>query len=177
MTMMLEQGLRIRFQRRLKNKRNKTVEALKGFGLDLGDCDEDEKIIRLAYAYLGREVRNLSMTYSGVQARYANIIQWCKRRDRGENLSKNVNRDIAEFYRSYDWRKIRYAVLETYGPVCMCCGWERSDGIKIHVDHIKPLRFNWDLRLDFDNLQVLCEICNHGKGNWDRTDWRPEING
>jgi len=21
---------------------------------------------------------------------------------------------------------------------------------------------------------VLCEVCNHGKGNWDETDWRPE---
>lgn len=30
-----------------------------------------------------------------------------------------------------------------------------------------------DLALSMDNLQVLCGDCNHGKGNWDVTDWRP----
>ena len=28
------------------------------------------------------------------------------------------------------------------------------------------------LALDVDNLQILCHECNHGKGNWDMTDWR-----
>lgn len=73
------------------------------------------------------------------------------------------------FYASYEWRKLRYKVLLTYGRKCMCCG--SVDG-PFHVDHIKSLRFNWSLRLDETNLQVLCEVCNHGKGNWDATDHR-----
>ena len=26
--------------------------------------------------------------------------------------------------------------------------------------------------LEITNLQILCHECNHGKGNWDQTDWR-----
>ena len=44
----------------------------------------------------------------------------------------------------------------------------------MNVDHIKPRKKYPELALDKSNLQVLCEECNHGKGNWDETDWRPE---
>lgn len=89
----------------------------------------------------------------------------------GESAPKP--RDAAdEFYASYQWRKLRMEVLKLYGRRCQCCGATPDHGVVIHVDHIKPLRFFWDLRLEISNLQVLCEVCNHGKGNWDRTDWR-----
>ena len=81
---------------------------------------------------------------------------------------------VAAFYQSFEWRKLRYRVLKKFGQRCMCCGQTPADGVKMHVDHIQPLRFFWNRRLDFENLQVLCEVCNHGKGNWDRTDWRIE---
>lgn len=54
----------------------------------------------------------------------------------------------------------------------MCCGATREDGVQIQVDHIKPRKTHPELALDINNLQVLCEVCNHGKGNWDQTDWR-----
>ena len=50
----------------------------------------------------------------------------------------------------------------------MCCG----SADKIRGDHIKPIRRYWNLRLDPDNIQILCEECNHGKGSWDETDFR-----
>lgn len=77
-----------------------------------------------------------------------------------------------EFYRSYEWRKIRYAALKKYGPKCMLCGRVAEDGVVMNVDHIKPRRKYPELVLCLDNLQVLCSVCNHGKGNWDETDWR-----
>jgi 5-methylcytosine-specific restriction endonuclease McrA len=44
----------------------------------------------------------------------------------------------------------------------------------MNVDHIKPRKqFPW-LALDIDNCQILCQACNHGKGNWSQTDWRPD---
>ena len=76
------------------------------------------------------------------------------------------------FLWTYEWRQLRMKVLKKYGPRCQCCGASASDGTKICVDHIKPRRKHPELALDFDNLQVLCDDCNHGKGSWDMTDWR-----
>lgn len=78
-----------------------------------------------------------------------------------------------EFLTSYAWRKLRMVVLKKRGPGCECCGAKAPD-VRIHVDHIKPRRKYPELALEESNLQVLCEECNHGKGNWDETDWRPE---
>jgi hypothetical protein len=78
------------------------------------------------------------------------------------------------FLLTYEWRRARMAALKKYGAKCMCCGATPADGVRMHVDHIKPRKIYPQLALEPDNLQVLCEVCNHGKGNWDMTDWRPE---
>lgn len=80
---------------------------------------------------------------------------------------------VKRFYEGFEWRRLRYSILKKYGFRCLACGRSPEDGAVIHVDHIKPLRKNWDLRLDPDNLQPLCDWCNHGKGNWDESDLRP----
>jgi hypothetical protein len=83
--------------------------------------------------------------------------------------------DVASdaFLASYEWRRVRMMALKTYGPRCMCCGATPADGAVMNVDHIKPrLKFP-KLALTLSNLQILCGPCNHGKGNWDMTDWRP----
>lgn len=77
-----------------------------------------------------------------------------------------------DFLVTYEWRKLRMQVLTKRGARCECCGATPIDGIRIHVDHIKPRRLFPELALVESNLQVLCEVCNHGKGNWDHTDWR-----
>lgn len=77
-----------------------------------------------------------------------------------------------DFLLSFEWRSVRMMALKRYGPKCQCCGATPADGVKMHVDHIKPRKLFPHLALSLDNLQVLCEVCNHGKGNWDMTDWR-----
>lgn len=77
-----------------------------------------------------------------------------------------------EFLSTYEWRKTRMIALKKYGARCQCCGASAATGAVIHVDHIKPRKLFPQLALDVDNLQVLCHECNHGKGNWDMTDWR-----
>jgi 5-methylcytosine-specific restriction endonuclease McrA len=76
------------------------------------------------------------------------------------------------FYDSYEWRKLRYRALVQHGGQCMACGRTRKDGVILHVDHIKPRKKFPELQLTLSNLQVLCHECNHGKSNWDQTDWR-----
>ncbi len=87
-------------------------------------------------------------------------------------LPKRTKRAKSEFLESYEWRRLRMEALIKYGPRCMCCGATPNMGAVMHVDHIKPRLTHPELALELDNLQILCHECNHGKGNWDSTDWR-----
>jgi len=79
-----------------------------------------------------------------------------------------TNREISRFYSSSEWAKIRYQVLKEQGRECVVCGATKN----LTVDHIKPLRKYPELAKDITNLQVMCRLCNRGKGAWDQTDWR-----
>lgn len=84
--------------------------------------------------------------------------------------------DVSDrFYRSYKWRRLRVDALEAnrqrYGMLaCECCGM--IDVAAFHVDHIYPRSTHPELALDPDNLQVLCDACNIGKGTAYTTNWR-----
>lgn len=77
-----------------------------------------------------------------------------------------------DFLRTFEWKATRMMALKKYKPVCMCCGDSPKSGAVLNVDHIKPRRIFPQLALDVDNLQILCSVCNAGKGSWDMTDWR-----
>lgn len=74
------------------------------------------------------------------------------------------------FYQSQAWLELRQRVLDTYGPTCMCCGVTKNDET-IQVDHVKPKARYPALALVFENMQVLCQPCNLGKGTAE-TDYR-----
>lgn len=76
------------------------------------------------------------------------------------------------FLLSYEWRQLRMFVLKRDGAKCACCGRTPATGAVMNVDHIKPRKTHPELALDATNCQVLCHVCNHGKGNWDKTNWR-----
>jgi 5-methylcytosine-specific restriction endonuclease McrA len=69
------------------------------------------------------------------------------------------------FYDTREWRELRWKVLRKSDMRCNACGRSRSDGIILHVDHIKPRSKYPELELVESNLQVLCEDCNIGKSN------------
>lgn len=92
----------------------------------------------------------------------------------GKQNGLHVDPTGKDFLWSYAWRQLRMQALRKYGARCQCCGASPQTGAVMNVDHIKPRKLFPHLALDLDNLQVLCHECNHGKGNWDQTDWRPE---
>lgn len=61
---------------------------------------------------------------------------------------------------------LRVQILERDNYTCQMCGrtvWD--EGVKLHIDHIKPFSKGGDNSPN--NLQVLCSDCNHGKYNKD----------
>jgi len=97
-----------------------------------------------------------------------------KRHTVGKKPKKTVNKFVTtdDFLTTYEWRKLRMEALKKYGPKCMCCGATPATGAVMNVDHIKPRKLFPELALELTNLQILCHECNHGKGNWDQSDWR-----
>lgn len=83
----------------------------------------------------------------------------------------------SDFLQTYEWRVVRMQALKKHGARCQCCGASPANGAVMNVDHIKPRRLFPHLALEVDNLQILCGDCNHGKGNWDMTDWRGSDDG
>lgn len=79
---------------------------------------------------------------------------------------------VNKFYKSKEWRYLRYKVLAEQRGRCQLCGRSRKDGAILHCDHIVALSKDWSRRLDKSNIQVLCEECNLGKSNRDSIDWR-----
>lgn len=79
------------------------------------------------------------------------------------------------FYASWDWKKKRMEALLKHGHRCQSCGAAPANlrSVRLVVDHIKPIRSHWELRLELSNLQVLCDDCNMGKGHWLEADFRP----
>lgn len=89
-------------------------------------------------------------------------------------LRETPQAKIDAFYASAEWKRLSYEAKVLYGKKCQCCGVGPDRGVIINTDHIKPIRYYWDLRLEIGNLQVLCENCNRGKGSWDETNHRPD---
>ena len=77
-----------------------------------------------------------------------------------------------KFYKTPEWRSLRYFTIKDRGNKCECCGCGPDTGTPIHVDHILPRSIYTEHALNPDNLQVLCEDCNLAKSNTDTSDWR-----
>jgi 5-methylcytosine-specific restriction endonuclease McrA len=85
-------------------------------------------------------------------------------------LSNKTYEETSEFYRSHEWRSCRREFLKNnLSRECSYCKIELNEEIedrKLNVDHIKPLKYYWDLRIDHSNLQIVCHACNKMKGSF-----------
>jgi len=73
-----------------------------------------------------------------------------------------------EFYSSPEWEKVRkQAMIRDYG-LCQDCLKENRITPADVVDHIKPIRHFWHLRLTLENLRCLCNRHHAAKTAEDR---------
>ena len=107
---------------------------------------------------------------SSKNKKYKNKIKFKKNKSHSFHVMpcKNIVKND-KFYRSVEWRNLRYAAFEKYGNKCQCC---RKEYGPMHVDHIKPRSRYPQYELKISNLQILCEECNLGKMAKYDTDWR-----
>lgn len=153
-----------------------TYKPLQGLDLNGVNAWFARKYLKMAVAYCPREkIKKLSSDDFNEYLQVSSITQaednfgWKKFFLTKEEYIKA--RD--EFYKSLEWRTLRYEVLKEQRGYCCVCGRDARHGAVLHVDHIIPLSRDWTLRLEKSNLQVMCEDCNIGKLNKDSIDWRP----
>lgn len=160
-------------ERRLRNlnRKVKNAQDLKGANkrvqswLGLGGKFSTLELVVLASEKLGIQVNGKIHYNQQIKFLDGKILN-------ADRPVKNV-RTKKDFYSSRLWKILRYQAFEKYGNKCQCCGGGASDGLTMHVDHVKPRSTHPELELDINNLQVLCEDCNVGKLNqWD-TNWKP----
>lgn len=81
-------------------------------------------------------------------------------------LENEKRRESRDYQRSLMTDSLRYDVLKRDGFRCVICGRTAEDGVKLHVDHIKPVSKGG--KTEYENLRTLCDQCNFGKSNkWD----------
>ena len=99
------------------------------------------------------------------QQQIANATQRLARVSKKPRSNKPTPSKFDEFYKTAEWKRVRYDALARSDGRCQLCGRSAHDGVTLNVDHKIPLKVDWTLRLDPKNHQVLCSSCNWGKGN------------
>jgi 5-methylcytosine-specific restriction enzyme A len=72
------------------------------------------------------------------------------------------DRKAREFYHSKEWQRVRQAALMRDNYLCQDCLEEKRITPADVVDHIKPVRWFWHLRLELSNTRSLCHA-HHNK--------------
>lgn len=68
-----------------------------------------------------------------------------------------------KFYHSAAWKRARELIKIRDNGLCQSCLGDRRLTVGTIVDHVIPVKVNWNLRLTEDNLQLLCQGCHNKK--------------
>ena len=83
----------------------------------------------------------------------------------------------AAFYKSVAWERVRQQALIRDHGLCQDCLLEQRITPADVVDHIKPLRLFWHLRLTLSNLRSLCNRHHAIKTQEDKRRYGGKENG
>ena len=88
------------------------------------------------------------------------------------SYNRNISPEKRKFYSSYAWQKLRNGKVKEH-PYCERCWskWEIIATENLQGHHIKSFKDYPELRLDEDNVAVLCRVCNLQIGDSSEVDW------
>lgn len=75
-----------------------------------------------------------------------------------------------QFYHSAAWKRVRNLIRIRDNGLCVECLNDKRITVGTIVDHIIPIKQNWNKRLDEDNLQLLCQSCHNKKTGTERKE-------
>lgn len=106
-----------------------------------------------------------------------NILPWDSKRGREQTQGKYVRERSVELYHTARWTKLSKAFRASH-PLCVMCADKGVIKPAQVTDHVIPYPVcGVDGFYDENNLQALCEECNHKKGQSDKaviSQWRRE---
>ncbi|MCC0076996.1 MAG: HNH endonuclease [Rhodobacter sp.] len=101
--------------------------------------------------------------YGGWRKALVEFVRWADQTDSEEGLATPTSVTKKRTPRDISWR-LRAKVLLRDGATCKLCGVSpRSGETRLHVDHVIP--YSKGGETEIENLQILCEKCNIGKGD------------
>ena len=88
------------------------------------------------------------------------------------SYNRNISPEKRKFYSSYAWQKLRNRKVKEH-PYCERCWskWKIITTENLQGHHIKSFKDYPELRLDEDNVVVLCRVCNLQIGDSSVVDW------
>ncbi len=90
------------------------------------------------------------------------FVDWANQENIAMDPKNQRETAVCKTPRNVNWR-LRAQVLMRDGATCRLCGASVQTGAKLQVDHIHPWSKGGETKIE--NLQILCEVCNFGKGN------------
>lgn len=75
----------------------------------------------------------------------------------------NYHEKYAEFYNSKEWKNLRNQKFYDADGLCELCRKKNIIRQGKEVHHIKPIETNWELRLVYKNLILLCPDCHNAQ--------------
>jgi 5-methylcytosine-specific restriction protein A len=94
-----------------------------------------------------------------------------KQYDKNYDTNKRDKRSTA-FYKSREWDRVRRAAISRDKFLCQHCLKNKKFTPYNVVDHIVPIKVNWELRLTLSNLQCLCHVCHNRKTKEDEIKYK-----
>jgi len=91
------------------------------------------------------------------------FVDWANDRNVPPEPAEQLDLKVRKTPRNVNWR-LRAQVLMRDSAKCRLCGRTPAHGAILHVDHIQPWSKGGETTID--NLQILCFVCNTGKGDF-----------